>query len=198
MISIRPSSVTDDAGTSPANVASDPEDHKSRIPLVWIPATLSVGLLIAAIYLGGRIVTGHPETKPPAPPAAAPIAIERLVTSPVKEADPSAQPLRIEATPTELPLVVREFVGPRFPADGLPMIAPQPGQRYIQVGALNVEAARRFVDYLRSQNLEPHVAPGPTPELVRVLIGPFDDGGALAERRAQLQSEGIPTYVRQY
>ena len=78
------------------------------------------------------------------------------------------------------------------------MITPQTGERYIQVGALNPEATRRFVKRLRNENLEPHVAPGPKPELLRVLIGPFNDRDALTEEQNQLQAQGIDTFVRKY
>ncbi len=78
------------------------------------------------------------------------------------------------------------------------MIAPQKGERYIQVGALNEEATRRFIQRLRNEKMEPHVAPGPTPELMRVLIGPFDNRDALNEKKAQIETEGIKTFVRQY
>ena len=78
------------------------------------------------------------------------------------------------------------------------MIEPQAGERYIQVGALNLEATRRLVQRLHENKLEPHVAPGPKPELLRILIGPFDDRDTLKEKKAQLESEGVDTFVRQY
>jgi len=86
------------------------------------------------------------------------------------------------------------------PNDEIPSITPKAGERYIQVGALDLEmtATRRFVDRLRNEILEPHVAPGPKPDLMRVLIGPFDNPDALRTRQAQLQAEGIDTFVRQY
>ncbi len=33
---------------------------------------------------------------------------------------------------------------------------------------------------------------------MRVLIGPFDNPDALNEKKAQLQTEGIDTFVREY
>jgi cell division septation protein DedD len=84
--------------------------------------------------------------------------------------------------------------------DTLPMITPQSGQRYIQVGALDLssDATHRFVRRLRGEKLDPHVAPGPRPGLTRVLIGPFDNIDALNEKKAQLETEGIDTFVRKY
>ena len=198
MITIRPSTISDDATASPANDAPDPEEHKKRIPLVWIPATLGVGLLIAALYLRGRIVLTHPPSKPaiiqqaapvPAPPRPAP-------------ALPVVTPVATMTKP-EPPPPAPEFVGPQLPSIatgdyGIPTITPRRGELYIQVGALNPEATLRQLARLRSEKLEPHVAPGPRPELLRVLIGPFDNREALNERKAQLEAEGVDTFVRQY
>lgn len=200
MITIRPSTVTDDA-TLPPDDAASTEEHKKRMPLIWIPATLGVGLLIAAVYLGGRIVKARPSGRSEMvnvlPPASlkAPIEIQKATppppakTAPATE-QPATAPARKAATPEPLTVVT--------PGDDIPMIQPQAGERYIQVGALNQEATRRFVERLRNEKLEPHVAPGPKPELMRVLIGPFDNRDSLNEKKAQLANEGIDTFIRQY
>src|ERR1700722_18471172 len=110
MITIRPSTIPDDATASPANDAPDPEEHKKRIPLVWIPATLGVGLLIAALYLRGRIVLTHPPAKPAIIQQAAPVpAPTRPAPAPPVEA-----PV-VTATKPEPPSAP-EFVGPQLPS----------------------------------------------------------------------------------
>jgi cell division septation protein DedD len=190
MMTIRPSSDTDNASTPP-EAAANTEEHKKRIPLIWIPATIGVGLLIAAIYLGGRIVKAHPQ---------APETVH-LATPVIAPAKPVAQPAIPEPAPpapAQKPVASTEPLTAVTPEDGIPLINPQAGETYIQVGAFNAEATRRFVQYLRDKKLEPHVAPGPSPGLMRVLIGPFDNRDALNERKAQLATEGIDTFVRQY
>jgi cell division septation protein DedD len=199
-----------DSAAPPAlETATSSEEHKKRIPLIWIPATLSIGLLIAAIYLGGRIVSAHPhgtpaaalkvvQTAAPTPAPAEPVASALLAKQPAKE--PANQPPPIqEPSPAPAPVSSAQ-VTPVTPNDEIPIITPKAGERYIQVGALDLgmTATRRFVDRLRNEKLEPHVAPGPKPELMRVLIGPFDNPDALSARQAQLQAEGIDTFVRQY
>jgi cell division septation protein DedD len=162
---------------------------KKRIPLVWIPATLSIGLLIAAIYLGGRIVAAHRPAQatarttngvPPAAPPRPSVVAQPLVAAAAK---PEVEPERSATVATD---------------DAIPMIAPHGGERYIQLGAYNLEATRRFVQHLRGEKLEPRVAPGPKPEILRVLIGPFDNRDALDRKKAQLQTEGFDTFVREY
>jgi hypothetical protein len=252
MITIRPSTDMNYPAVPPEAAA---EEHKKRIPLVWIPATLSVGLLIAAIYLGGRIVTAHshkqaapntsngahqtarvqPRLAQPRVVLEAPIIASQGVQSngsqsqgaqsqgPQPQATltahaemqaearaPKPAPTFIGPQPSFVgpqPSVIvphASFIGPQLtaaatmPAETVPMINPLTGERYIQVGALNLEATRRFVQHLRSQNLQPHVAPGPTPEVLRVLIGPFDNTDALTEQKTKLQTLGIDTFVRKY
>jgi cell division septation protein DedD len=172
---------------------------KKRIPLVWIPATISVGLLIAAVYLGGRIVTAHRlpaqpadrtktvMTQAPQLPVAHPVIAVVAVVAPVKpDVEPAVKPdVKPERTSSAA-------IGP------VPVIEPRVGQLYIQLGALNQEATNRFVQHLRSKKLEPRVAPGPRPEIMRVVIGPFDNYDAVNERKAQLQAEGFDTFVRRY
>jgi cell division septation protein DedD len=207
MITIKPSTDDDNPRLPPEGSA---EELKKRIPMVWIPATLVVGLLIAAIYLGGRIAKARPNVKPevvqlakqaPVAPAvsAAPASVEPVAGSePAPPTEPAKTSSTIESPATPTKSASAEPLTVVTADDGIPMITPQTGQRYIQVGALNHEATRRFVQHLRSEKLDPHVAEGPTPDLMRVLIGPFDDRDALNERKAQLETEGIDTFVREY
>jgi cell division septation protein DedD len=169
---------------------------KQRMPLVWIPVTLSVGLLIAALYVGGRIIAARrpaqvaahstvnvPKTMAPQPTKITPPVVAEVSKSEIK---PESVAVAKELPPTD-------------PTnDAAPTITPHGGERYIQLGAFNMEATRRFVQHLRSEKLAPLIAPGPNPEIMRVLIGPFDNRDALNEKKAQLQTAGFTTFVRQY
>jgi cell division septation protein DedD len=181
------------------------EDPRKRIPLASIPATISIGLLIAAVYLGGRIVTAHRMQKSapaihsaiPAPPAQ--VQEAKAVQEPVQPAQSEAKPVVV---PAQEPASKPPTVLPATDSgdEALPMIEPHPGDRYLQVGALDPDAkdTRRFVERLRNEGLDPHVAQGPTPVLMRVLIGPFTKSDALNEKKAQIESEGLDTFVRDY
>jgi len=190
MITFRASKITDDASQPPDSGTKAAGDTKP-IPLLWIPVTLSVGLLLAAIYLGGRILAPHPPGRPAAP------QVRHI--SPPKPAKPEvkepASPLAaVPKPPMEAPAVANAAAVP----DDEAVITPQPGTHYIQVGALNAEATRRFVEFLRREKFTPHIAPGPTPEIERVLIGPFDDLDALKKAKAQLEDKGIDSFIRHY
>jgi cell division septation protein DedD len=158
------------------------------MPLVWIPATICVGLLIAAVYLGGRIVTAHSHAS--AAVHTKPTAAVQAKSQPKVQALPEPKAEAAPQPKAEAPTLVSD--------QQLPIIAPQAGQRYIQLAALNLEAARRYVGKLRQEKLEPRVAPGPSPELVRVLIGPFADQDSLTRTKSELESARIDHFVRRY
>ncbi len=158
MITIKPSTDTD----NPSPPEDNAEELKKRIPLVWIPATLVVGLLIAAVYLGGRIVKARPSAKPEVVQLAKPVTVTPPVQpaqasstneSPATTESPAANvsPATTEATADSTKPVRSEPLTVVTPDDGIPVITPHTGQRYIQVGALDQEATRRFVQRLRSE-----------------------------------------------
>jgi cell division septation protein DedD len=186
MITIRPSTIENNSADLP-EAAPNTEEHKQRIPLAWIPVTLGIGLLIAALYLRGRIVTPHLHAKPEAAHVETPIIAKAETVAP-PETNVVPPDTNVAPASPALP----------DPDDGVPMITPQSGDLYIQIGALNVEATRRFVQRLRNEKREPHVAIGPTPDIMRVLIGPFDNPDKLIEELSRLHSEGIDTYIRKY
>ena len=169
---------------------STEDARKERMSLVWIPATLSVGLLIAAAYLGSRILTAQHITAVKvkiAAPVAPAVKIQADSQPKSEAALPSPEP---PSPPPEAPKLVAD--------EQIPLINPQTGERYIQVSALTPEAARRYVRQLRQAKIEPHVAPGPRPELLRVLIGPFADQDALALAKNDLTRAGIANFIRKY
>jgi cell division septation protein DedD len=187
-MTIRPNTETSDA---PAQIGA----RKGPMAPAWIPATLCVGLLIAAVYLGGRILTAHShaaasvEAKPAAIQVAplVPAAAVQTTFPPETETAPQpASPQRKSEAPA--PLTDQQ----------IPLIAPRAGEQYIQVGALDLEATRLYLEELRRAKLAPQVAPGPSPELLRILIGPFTDQDALAHAKTELDSAGIENFIRKY
>jgi cell division septation protein DedD len=165
--------------------------HERPMAPVWIPATLGVGLLLAAVYLGGRILTGHAPL--PAPVKTVAVVAAEPAPSPPPKSEPVSEPKTETLPPPEETKPVS--------ADQLPMIAPQAGERYIQVAAvaaLSVDDTRRYLAQLRRDKLDPHLAPGPSPELLRVLIGPFANQDALEQTQSDLARARIKHFIRKY
>ena len=202
-------------------LADESKNAKRKVPLASIPTIISIGLLVAALYLGGRILSARRSApaaaiKPATLVVTPPSAVPSQEVPPVISQPAPWLPQKTEATPAEAaaiePAPAKEAPAKLAPApekvtptvqaeaDAAGTITPQHGQLYIQVGALvtEAEATRRFVQRLRSEKLDPHIAPGPNPILVRVLIGPFENLESLNEKKAQLENEGVDTFVRKY
>src|ERR1700733_8882977 len=125
-------------GLSTATERSAPQPEsksvnwKKRIVSLWIPAVLGLGLLTAFAYVGVRIVAGKPQVQPTTSPASrAPDKIEVLVDVP----------------PTPAPTTT-------VTATNFTVVTPQPGERYLQVAAVNPHMVLTYVDNLRIANLD--------------------------------------------
>jgi cell division septation protein DedD len=197
------------SAASPDNIPAPPaleDEHKKRIPLIWIPVVICLGLLVAAGYLGGRIYASRTHETAPAraavavartPAALAQSPAEISAVAPAVDNPPAENP-PVESASQQI-LTVRTHDDPSLvPPDDLSLIHPQPGDRYVQISALNTAAAHRFVEQLRHGPLEPHLAQGPTPTILRVLIGPFSGNASLLDTMTDLKAAGIDCFIREY
>ena len=187
---------------------------KKSFPLMVIPITLSVGLLVASGYVGHRIVTAKSQAPgrdvavatsgpvryaPVKPAPLKPAAVEPAVSKPLAIAT-ATPPEKIQATAS----IVKEAVAlPEIDSvistgDSTDLIDPQPGQRYLQIAAISSRAADWFMADLRRDHMQVRLAPGPHEGLVRVLIGPFPDWDSLNTVKAQIQHLWPDTFVRAY
>jgi len=209
------------SSTAPAADAV-PEEAKRRVPLITIPITLAVGLLVAAGYVGSRILAAKPqatavavasnpagstpETPTVSPPVvslqtgAAQPAQETTVATPAEPAPPAAIPARKEAPRIASSRVEAKSDSDQVPAQGdnVDLIAPQPGQRYLQIAAISSRMVPKFLSDLSRYNVQASMAPGPREGVVRVVIGPFSDREVLARAKAQIQIKWPDCFVRLY
>jgi cell division septation protein DedD len=172
------------AGTQQAlapDAASKSVDWKKRIASVWIPAILGLGLIMAFAYVGVRIVAGKSQVQGAAVPAKVETrVIKAQVNVPTQAAPkPAPKPANVEPKPFTL-------------------VMPQPGERYLQVAAVSPHMVLTYVDTLRQVNLDAVVAPGPTPDLLRILVGPFSDQNSMDQAKAQLEAAGKSPIIRSY
>jgi cell division septation protein DedD len=158
-----------------------PVDWKKRIASVWIPAILGLGLIMAFAYVGVRIVAGKPQVQPTAPSA--------KIESPVVKT-PVNVPTQAAPKPAPTPANVE--------AKAFTLVTPQPGERYLQIAAVTPHMVLTYVDTLRKVNLDAVVAPGPTPDLLRILVGPFSDQNSMDQAKAQLEAAGKSPIIRSY
>jgi cell division septation protein DedD len=166
---------------------SNPTDWKKRLASTWIPAILGVGLLMAFAYVGVRIVAGKPPVQAANPPA-----------SPMP-ATMDAPPVSVPSAPAPKPArAPKRAPAPVVNAMAFTVVTPQPGERYLQVAAVSPHMVLTYVDNLRIANLEAVIAPGPTPDLLRVLVGPFAERDSLDKAKAQLEASGKSPIIHSY
>jgi cell division septation protein DedD len=172
--------------------APDPElksrDWRKRIVSLWIPAILGLGLLTAFAYVGVRIAAGKPQVQPVSWPAS---------PAPSKPDSPAPAKIQVlvDVPPAPEPQPVTK---PNVIATNFTVVTPQPGERYLQVAAVSPHMVLTYVDNLRIVNLEAVIAPGPTPDLLRVLVGPFADRDSMDQAKAQLEASGRSPIIRSY
>jgi cell division septation protein DedD len=177
------------AGTQQALSPDAPDksvDWKKRIATVWIPAILGLGLITAFAYVGVRIVAGKPQVQPTASPAKVEIPVIKAPANIPAEAAP--KPAAPKPAPKSVDLDPKAFT----------LVTPQPGERYLQVAAVTPHMVLTYVDTLRQVNLDAVVAPGPTPDLLRILVGPFSDQDSMNQAKTLLEAAGKSPIIRSY
>ncbi len=159
------------------------EVRKNRIASLWIPAILALGLMTACAYLTVRILTARSEAK---------------TTSVAEAKAPAVPPPAPQASAPQTEKAKPPKAAPKSLVADFTVINPQAGERYLQVAAVSPHMVLPYMDGLRKDNFEAVVAPGPTPDLMRILVGPFADSESMEKAKAQLQLNGKSPLVRSY
>jgi len=114
--------------------------------------------------------------------------------APVRTAVASAPP-----APPARPLFRAPTVEPVAVIPPAPVFAePESGKLYLQLAAVESPAASVFVEGLRLHRLRAFVAPGPDGKIVRVLVGPLENGADLNQAKAEVQKIGFDPMFRRY
>ena len=151
----------------------------------------------------------RPEAAGPAIPQAPP------ANSPAQERDPApketkavsrpekTEPRREPATPPAKSSPARvPPATPQAPAgkpsggSAVASVTPGPGRMYLQVAAVGQPQADVVADTLRQKGFPALLAAGPTPALLRVMVGPFADASMLGKAKADLENAGFHPIVR--
>jgi hypothetical protein len=129
---------------------------------------------VAIAYLAGKSTVPKPATP-------APVVIQSVTPAPIVKPQPviPGKPAPVAA---EAPLF----------AD------PVNGLVYIQMGAVEKGIAVIFAEGLRKRGLPGFVAPGPTPTVFRVLIGPLPDAASFVKAKDMVDKIGLSTFARKY
>jgi cell division septation protein DedD len=109
-----------------------------------------------------------------------------------QETAPAAVPERESAAPAPAPAAKQPSSG------ALDVIEPARGSVYLQVSAQDLANARILVDSLQQFGFQSIIAPGPTRDVFRVLVGPLQGTEQLAKTRERLKAAGFDSIVRKY
>ena len=124
------------------------------------------------------------ETKAVSPP-------EKTEPRPVPATPPAkSSPARVSPAPSQ--------ASASKPSGGsaVATVTPGPGRMYLQVAAVGQPQADVVADTLRQKGFPALLAAGPTPALLRVMVGPFADAAMLGKAKADLENAGFHPIVR--
>jgi cell division septation protein DedD len=164
----------------PANTAQ----NQAKRVFIGIAATITVGLGLAGWYLGGRIFASEKVHA---------AAITKPATAPVIATT-------VEATPVVEPVTVTAET-PKPTADSPTAwntVDPQSGELYLQLAAMGPNSTNEYLKMLDAKGIHPRIAPGPSDNLHRLVIGPYPDKAALEKEQLELQAARIQFIARRY
>lgn len=72
------------------------------------------------------------------------------------------------------------------------------GDLYLQIAAGTHEGARTLLLHVEQQGFTGRIIPGPTEQIVRVLVGPVVDAAALSQLKQEIEAAGYQNFIRRY
>ncbi len=87
----------------------------------------------------------------------------------------------------------------RMAASPFPTADPaklNPNDTYLQMAAVDRGMAEVLVEVLHRKGIPAITIPGPTEEILRVLVGPVNDPDSIARLKAELAAAGFPSFAR--
>ena len=171
--------------STPAASTESPGAKQRQQVMRAFAGTMALGLVLATLYVGARIVTSRKSVNSTRPVA--------KVATPAVQAPEAARP--VTAT------VPQSKPGKQPDSSTLPVhrnVTPRPGEKYVQVAAFGPKALESYLRALESKGLHPLVAPGPADGIHRILIGPYTNQETLEQTRRTLQVVGMDSIVSSY
>ncbi|MCL6505693.1 MAG: SPOR domain-containing protein [Bryobacteraceae bacterium] len=172
--------------------------NRELLSILFIVVVL-LGVFFTMGYVLGRNAASPPEvaarqsesprpaaSTPGSPPSpAGPVATpeEGATSGPVASPEPLSQPGESVSSPPETAVEQPE---------------PAPGQSFWQVAAVKRSEAEIVADVLKKKGFRSLIAPHPTEDLFRVLVGPLSGPDEMARTRAALEAAGFKPLLRKY
>src|SRR5215472_10183687 len=164
-----------------------PAHSQAKRVFIGFGVTVIVGLAIAGWYVGGRILAAqkaHPiaMTKPvlSAPKTAEPVIAAPPVAEPASVSPESPRPASADVTQT------------------WNTVDPQPGELYLQLATMGPHSTNDYLKILDTKGIHPRIAPGPSENLHRLVIGPYPDKASREKEQLELETAGIEFMAHRY
>ena len=179
-----------------SETTADPARQQTKRVFIGFAATITIGLALAGWYVGGRIFAAekvHVAVAVKAQPASpAPVIAKPVEATPVVEPVVSASPAKPTlATPVEA-------AAPSNVAPTWNTVDPQSGELYLQLAAMGPNSTNDYLKMLEGKGIRPRIAPGPSDNLHRIVIGPYPDKAALEKEQKELEAAGVQFMARRY
>ena len=152
---------------------------RRQIASISLVVLTAIGACTTTAYVAGKSVGKVVTVAAPAPaPAPAPVqAAPAPVQATVQAAAPAVHPDFLDA-----------------PLSGVPEV----GKSYIQLGSVERGFATLMAHGARKLGFPAFLAPGPTPNVYRVLSGPFATTEDAQKAKATFDAAGLNTFSRKY
>ncbi len=166
--------------------SADPAKKQAKRVFVGFAATITFGLVVAGWYVGGRIVAAE-KVQPIA--IAQPVSSAPLIAKPT-EVGPVAEPVSAPAAKPE--------AAPIAPPTNWDTVEPQSGDLYLQLATMGPKSTNEYLTILEAKGIHPRIAPGPSENLHRLVVGPYPRKAALEKEQQELETEGIQFMPHRY
>jgi cell division septation protein DedD len=174
--------INDEIQPNPETPA-DPAKMQAKRVFIGFAATITIGLAVAGWYVGGRIFAAEK--------VHAAAIVKPVSTSPAPPAAPAPAPVvakPVEAVEAEVPVEAPTWN----------TVDPQPGDLYLQLATMGPNSTNEYLKELDAKGIHPRIAPGPSENLHRLILGPYPDKAALEKEQQELETTGVQFMARRY
>ncbi|MCL6546316.1 MAG: SPOR domain-containing protein [Bryobacteraceae bacterium] len=163
-----------------------------QLILLFVIGVLLLGVFFAMGFLVGKRMA--------ATPAAGPAGEPQPGKALSKMAESLSKPLPSSGAVAESPSSERvASPSSTLSAEGAAAVTEPPrGTVFLQVSAQDLANARVFAEALSQRGFRSIIAPGPTRDVFRVLVGPLEGPEQVAKTREELKAAGFDSIVRKY
>lgn len=168
-----------------------------QLILLFVIGVLLLAVFFAMGFLVGKRMAATPATGPAAEPQAGK-ALSKMVES-LSKPQPAvgSAPKDAAEAPVRTPAVAKPPAEPE-PVGTTRVTEPPRGTVFLQVSAQDLANAQVFADALAQRGFRAVIAPGPTRDVFRVLVGPLEGAEQISRTREKLKAAGFESIVRKY